>query len=332
VAVVALLSGVLLVAPAAALGARLVGGTQQAAIRHAFDATAAHRHQLIASIRVSSVDPAWAVVRSIRPQPGGRTSSGARPLRLLSAYYHRVGGAERPGSPPGAVRTDLTRPFRVAVVFTGSGSEAVAYTQAYRSDCAGQGGFTESETVEIQPMSWTVRYVVYLDDVLAAVDGPPGAALVPAISFAPAGSRLSAVEHLTRSFQDVGCDGGATTFRCTRTFRLGGPDPAGQLAPAPADGLAIGIPMRTTTAGSCAAEDYVLGPALWDNGGATADAHLGLIGGGLPADPYAPVRVSWPGNSGQPSQPFASTPCQGDGAVCQDSFSWHGTVRLQTAS
>jgi hypothetical protein len=330
VAAVSLLSAILLVGSPAALAARLAGGAEQAAIRRAFDTSPAHRHRLIASIRVSTVDSAWAVVRSVAPRPAGVTSPGGPPMRLTSAYYRRVGGSERPGSPPAPVRTDLTRAFRIAVVYSGSGAELITYAQRYRSDCAGPGGFTDSETAQVRPMSWTVRYVVSLDDVLAATSSAQGAALVPAVSFAAAGSRLSAVERLTHTMQDVGCAGPLTTFRCTKTFHLGGADPAGQLQSTATGGLKVEVPLRTTSTGACAPEDYVLGPSLWDSGASTASVTgLGLLSGRLPGRPYAPVSVSWPGNSGAQSQPFVTTPCQGDGAVCQDTFRWRGTVRLE---
>jgi hypothetical protein len=175
-----------------------------------------------------------------------------------------------------------------------------------------------------------VRYVVDLDDVLAADGGARGAALVPAVSFAAAGSRLSAVERLTHTMQDAGCNGAPTTVRCTKTFHLGGADPPGELTAMADGGLDVGVPLRTTSTGTCAPEDYVLGPSLWDGGAGTASvATLGLLGGRLPGRPYAPVTVSWPGNSGAQSQPFAVSPCQGDAAVCQDTFHWRGTVRLE---
>ncbi|HEY2441375.1 MAG TPA: hypothetical protein VGI07_14165 [Solirubrobacteraceae bacterium] len=326
VATVSLLSAILVLGSPAALAARLVGGAEQAAIRRAFDTSASHRRRLIASIRVSTVDSAWAVVRSVAPQ----TAGSARALTLTSAYYHRVGGSERPGSPPATVRADLTRTFRIAVVYTASGTESITYAQRYRSDCAGQGGFTESEIAQVRPMSWTVRYVVDLDDVLAAAGSAQGSALVPAISFAAAGSRLSAVERLVHTVQDAGCNAPPKTFRCAKTFHLGGADPAGQLSSTAAGGLEVGVPFRTTSTGVCAPEDYVLGPSLWDSGAGIANATaLGLLGGRLPGRPYAPVRVSWPGNSGAQSQPFAASPCQGDAAVCQDAFQWRGTVRLE---
>ncbi len=327
VVALALPSVLLLPVPGPALGARLAGGRTQAAVRRAFDASAVHRRQLIASIRVSTVDPAWSLVRSLLPQSPGRAGSAAGSVRLTNAYYRRSAGAERPGSPPAAVRADLGRPLRVAVVYTASGAEAITYSQAYRSDCAGSGDFTESETIDVRPMSWTVRYIVNLDDILAATRGALGSALVPAVTFAAAGSRMTAVEDLEHAFGDAGCNGPTTTFRCAKAFHLGGADPAGQLSTAPDGGLDIGLPLASKSTGACAAEDFVLGPSLWEEGAARAvAAHLGLFGGSLPADPYAPVRVSWPGNS---DQPFLSSPCLGDVvAVCRDSFAWSGTVRL----
>lgn len=327
VAVVAVLA-----APAPAAAARLAGGAEQAAVRRAFEATKAHRTQLIASIRTSTVNPAWAVVRAALPQPAGRTGPHARAARLTSTYYERVGGRERPAAPPGGVRADLSRPFRVAVVFTGSGTESVAYDQAYRSDCAGAGGFSDQETVTVRPMSWTIRYIVNLDTLLAATRSPQGPALVPAVMFDARHSRLTAVERLTHTFQDLGCNRGPVTSTCTKTFHAGGSDPAGALTLPTGRGLEVGVPLRAAGTGACDPADYPLGPSLWESGAAGADARpLGLVGGRLPANPYAPVRVSWPGNSGAQSHPLAASPCQGDAAVCTDAFTWHGTVRLEPA-
>jgi hypothetical protein len=66
-------------------------------------------------------------------------------------------------------------------------------------------------------------------------------------------------------------------------------------------------------------------------GGAGAAAEvpqLGLVGGSLPADPYAPVTVAWPRSSAAASTGLISSPCSGDVAVCSDAFAWRGTVRL----
>lgn len=321
-----------LAAPPSAFGARLAGGSEQAAIRRAFDSSAGHRGRAIVSIETSSVSPAWAVVRSVAPQAAGRSGAHAARLTLSDSYYHRVGGAERAGSPPAAVRADLDRNLQVAVVFAGSGGESIIYNQPYRSACAGQGGFSDVESVTVSPMSWSVRYVVDLGDILSAARSTSGTVIVPAVSFEVSASRVDAVEHLTRTLQDMGCNDKATTFNCTETFHPGASDPAGDLALSTA-GLDVTVPAHATAAGACDPSDYTLGPTLWDGGGATAIAsHLGLVGGSLPANPYAPVKVSWPGDSGPQSQPFASSPCQGDATVCQDTFHWSGIVRLQPVS
>lgn len=331
VAAASVVSVVSLLHPGTALSARLAGGREQAAVRRAFDTTAAHRRRLIVSIRTSTVSPAWAVVRSVTPVQAGRTSPGAAPLRLSSAYYHRVGGGQRGGSPPAAVRSDLDQPFRIAVAYQGSGSEAISYDQPYGSECAGQGGFVDSETVSVTPMSWSVRYVVDLDDVLAAARSSQGTVIVPEIAFEDIASTLDVTETLSRTVQDVGCNGSPRTYRCTETFHTGGPDPATDLSLTTSGGLTVGVPMQAVTSGTCDPTDYTLGPSLWDSGAATATApHLGLVGGSLPANPYAPVRVAWPRSSGPRS--LATSPCQGDGAACTDRFRWRGTVRLQPVS
>jgi hypothetical protein len=319
-----------LVAAPAALAAKLVGGREQAAIERAFAAQSAHRHQVIVSVRTSTVSSAWAAVRSVSPERGGRTTSSAATPKLQIAYYHRIGGAEHPATPPSAVRADLERDFKVEVVYTGSGAESIVYNQGYRSVCAGAGGFTDQQTVTVDPMSWTVRYVVDLDDLVAAVRSADGTVLTPNVTFDAGGSRLDAVETLSRALVDAGCNGKPTTFNCRMSFRLGGSGPGDQLSFAPAAGIDVGLPMVAASTGACDANDYTLGPSLWDSGAETAlVTKLGLVGGSLPAAPYAPIRVSWPGGSSRHSDGFATSPCQGDSAACSDDFQFKGTVALQ---
>ncbi len=329
VAIVAGLCAVALAAPSAGLAARLVGGRTQQAIARAFAAQRSHRGQTIVSVRTASVNPAWAVVRSVIPQAAGQTRSGATPS-LHSTYYHLVGGRARPAPPPRAARTDLARDFRVEVVYSGSGRESISYTQKYGSVCAGAGPFIDAETDVVNPMSWTVRYVVDLDNLLSAVHGPGATTLVPNISFLPAGSHVTAAETVSRSVQDFGCNGTATTFNCATTFVAGGPDPGGELSFPAGAGVEAGVPMAARQRGACNPDNFTLGPSLWDSGAATALApRLKLLGGTLPARPYAPVKVSWPADSAQQAQGFAASPCQGDTAACTDLFQWQGTVSLQ---
>ena len=215
--------------PAAA--ATLVGGRQQTAIERAFTAHGAHRHQVIVSVRVSSVSPAWAAVSSVTPQSAagtqhrdGRPPSRRRPTTTASR------GSERPAPPPKAVRADLGRDFQVEVVYTGSGGESITDTQTGQSVCAGEGNFTDTETDVVTPMSWTVRYVVDLDNLLAAVRNSTGTTIVPNVSFDYAGSTVDATEAVSRTLVDAGCNGKPTTFNCRMSFRAGGSDPGGQLS------------------------------------------------------------------------------------------------------
>src|SRR6185312_9934777 len=102
----------------AGLAARLVGGRTQQAIARTFSAQRSHRGQAIVSIRTSTVNSSWAVVRSVTPQAVGQTRSGATPP-LRSTYYHLMRGGVRAAPPPKRVRTDLSRAFEVEVVYTG---------------------------------------------------------------------------------------------------------------------------------------------------------------------------------------------------------------------
>jgi hypothetical protein len=231
------------------------------------------------------------------------------------------------------VRSDLDRDLRVAVVYSGAGSEKLSYQQTYRSVCDGAGGFVEQQQATVSPMSWSVQYVVDLDRLQAAVAGAQGPAIVPTISFVPSASHLQATEVLSRSSVDQGCSSHPTTYRCVTSFQLVNPGAGPELSLHPGAGTEIGIPMRSAPRGQCSADDYTVGPSLWDSGASTVIVpRLGLLGGALPARPYAPVRVSWPGNSALEQQGFLTSPCQGISSTCSDQLSWHGTVRLQPAS
>jgi hypothetical protein len=318
--------------PGVAHAARLVGGREQAAIARAFSGSRAHRGLAIVSTRVSTTAPAWAVVKSVRPQASGRTTAAGHAPRLQSSYYRLVRGRVKPGAPPAAARADLARDFRVAVVYTGSGSETVSYHQLYRSVCPGAGGFTDEQSDTVKPMSWRVRYVVDLDALQSAVRAPGGTVLVPAASFDRARSTLSAREIRSRTAVDEGCNGQPTTFECDATYSLGSPS-QGLLSFPAAGGVEIGVPTKANPSGDCDPSDYTLGPSLWDSGAATAvTARLGLVGAGLPADPYAPVPVSWPGSSLTLLSGSPLSPCQGDAAACHDTFRWTGDVALQAVS
>lgn len=322
----------ILTTPSPGLAARLVGGSTQRAIARAFLGQRQHRGQAIVSIRTSSVNGSWAVVRSVTPQTAGQTRSGATPP-LRSSYYHLVHGGVRPAPPPRAVRADLGRDFRVEVVYAGSGGESISYTQRYTSVCAGHGDFTDKAADTVAPMSWSVRWVVDLDDLLSAVRGSGQITLVPNIAFDATGSRVTATETVTRSVQDYGCNGRPTTFNCTTSFAAGGADPGGQLSFPAGSGLETGVPMAASRRGACDPDNFTLGPSLWDGGGATAiAAPLKLLGGTLPTRPYAPVKVSWPAGAADLRQGSATSPCQGDTAVCTDAFHWRGTVSLQPVS
>ena len=331
VAIVVGLCVVALAVPSAGLAARLAGGPTQRAVARAFSAQRSHRGQTIVSIRTSSVNGTWAVVRAVTPQASGQTRSGATPA-LRSTYYHLARGQAHPAPPPRAVRADLARDFRVEVVFTGSGRESINYKQSYGSVCAGAGPFVDAETDMVSPMAWSVRYVVDLDDLLSAVHGSGGTTLVPHVTFDATGSHVTATEIVSRSVQDMGCNGNATTFTCTTTFVAGGPDPGGQLSFPARSGVEAGVPMAARRRGACDPDNFTLGPSQWDSGNATAIAgRLGLLGGALPARPYAPVKVSWPAGASQQPPGAAASPCQGDTAACTDAFQWHGTVSLAPA-
>jgi hypothetical protein len=172
--------------------------------------------------------------------------------------------------------------------------------------------------------------VVVLDDLLSAVRGAAGTALTPNVAFDAAGSRISASEAVSRTLWDRGCNQKANTVTCTTAFSAGGLDPGGQLSFPAGSGLDVGLPLDPRPHGACNPDNFTLGPSLWDSGGAAALVRrLPLLGGALPGNPYAPIRVSWPQDAATSTQGAAVSPCQGDAAVCTDSFKWRGTVALQ---
>ncbi|HUZ85053.1 MAG TPA: hypothetical protein VMU66_10185 [Gaiellales bacterium] len=311
----------------AADAATLLGGRQQAAVRRAFLSGGANRRRAVVAILGSSTNPAWAAVRWVVPDPGGNASPARRAPYVQSTYYVRSGSSARAASPPAAVRSELSRPFSVAVVYSGSGAESIAYNQTYTSPCAGAGAFTSQQTDAVLPMSWSVRWVVDLGKLLAAVGRGDSATLVPKITFDGAASHVDAVETVQRTLQDSACGGSLQTLTCRRTFRTGGPDAAGALALNPRGDIVVAVPLASSTAGSCDPGGYTLGQSLWDSGAAAATVRtLGLLGGRLPGNPYAPIRVSWP----RDASGVATSPCQGQPSGCTDRFAWHGTVQLQT--
>ena len=324
-AVVVLALTALAAAPAGA--ARLVGGSRQAAIETAFFAHGAHRGRVVVSVRVSTIEPAWSVVKSVLPQVSGRTSTGARKPRLRAAYYHLVGRAEQIGHPPGPALHDLRHRFTVDVQYSGSGSETIAYDQLYGGVCKGLGGFTDLQQDTVAPMRWVVRYEIDPDNLLSAVRGPQGPELVPRVAFVSHGSSVTATQTRSRSVVDLTCAGSTTRWRCTTSYRLA---PGAGLLSFPAElGLEIGVPMASTSTGQCDGADYTLGPSLWDSGATTALVKkLGIVGSALAGDPYKPISLTWPTNSAQQVQGFVQSPCQGDGAACTDAFTWHGVVAL----
>jgi hypothetical protein len=319
----------LLLTCATAQGATLVGGREQSKLAKAFFVRGAHQGLVIVSTRASTVKRTWVIVKSVRPTRSGGTGSVSTPVTLLSSFYHLVGARVKAASPPAAVRADLTRPFSVAVVYTGSGSETITYEQPYKSVCAGAGGFTDEQDDTITPMSWSVRYVVDLDALQSAVRSSAATALVADVGFDRSQSKVTARQTLTRTAIDEGCDGKPTTFTCRLTYAPGAATD-GLLSLPASNGLEVGVPITSTGAGDCDPSDYTLGPSLWDSGATTAfTARLGLLGGSLPTDPYTPVKVSWPADSIASSQGFIASPCQGDGLSCRDSFRWTGEITLQ---
>jgi hypothetical protein len=157
--------------------------------------------------------------------------------------------------------------------------------------------------------------------------------LVPTVTFDGGGSSVSAIEKASRSTADVGCAGKPASASCTTTFRAGGPGADGMLSTIPGAGLEVGVPTRRSGIGSCGAENYTLGPSLWDSGATIAQVgKLGLVGGSLPAHPYRRVTVSWPTSSALAADDLIASPCQGMGSGCSDSMRWTGAVQLQPVS
>ncbi|MGO9883814.1 MAG: hypothetical protein ACLPV4_12465 [Solirubrobacteraceae bacterium] len=330
-ALVAAVAAALTVLPGAALGARLVGGHEQQVVANAFDAL--HSKRAIVSIRASTVSPSWVVVRSVAPEASGRTSSGEGTAKLRSSFFHFAGGHARPGTPPHRALVDLAAPVEVAVIYKGSGTETVNYAQLYRSGCAGAGGFIDQQQDTVSPMSWTVRYVVELDNLIEAVQSSQGTTILPTVTFEASGSALDAVEKLTRSYVDQGCFNSPRNFSCSTVYHLASNGADSDLGFDPELGTEIGIPMVGRNTGQCSPEDYTVGPSLWDSGASTVVVPrlglLGLLGTQLPANPYAPIRVSWPVDSALAQEGFLVSPCEGITASCTDQLKWHGSVQLQ---
>lgn len=312
--------------PGAASAARLVGGHEQVTILRAFAHTRDGKPAVATSVRAATAMPSWVVVRWVTPTTGAETRPPAPTLH--SSFFHVGGGHVTVGTPPVAARRDLQAPLSVGVLYSGSGSETINYSQTTRSICTGNGSYVDSESDIVTPMAWTVRYIVDLDHLQAAVRAGGSSAVLPTVSFERAGSALSATEHVSRSSVDQGCFGSTRTIRCTTSYYLRVPGAPAQLGLGPA-GLQIAIPEATGKRGDCVPDDYPLGPSLWAGGGATAGVGaLSLTGGRLPANPYAPISVRYPLGSAGAQQGYLTSPCQGITASCTDTMRWSGTVRL----
>jgi hypothetical protein len=310
----------------AATAAQLVGGREQAAVLKAFARSRGAHAEVATSVRASTTARSWAVVRWVSPATGAKPGP---PVPTLHSSFFHVGGRVTAGSPPAAARRDLQAPFSVAVVYTGHGSEVVHYQQSTRSICTGNGMYVDTEQETVTPMSWTVRYIVSLDRLQAAVAAGRTTAVLPTITFDRSGSQLSAAEQSSRTSVDQGCFGPTRTIRCASSYFLRVPGAAAQVGFGSA-GLQIGIPMATRHRGDCAAQSYPLGPSLWDAGAATVSVGaLSLTGGRLPVHPYAPVSVLWPLSAAGAQQGYLASPCQGIAAECTDTMRWTGSVRLQ---
>lgn len=326
VAIVGAIATLAALIPGSASAARLVGGREQATILRAFAHTRVAKSAVATSVRSASAMPSWVVVRWVTPATGAETHPPAPTLH--SSFFHVTGGHVTAGVPPAAARRDLQAPFSVGVLYTGSGSETISYSQTTRSICAGNGSYVDSESDTVTPMAWTVRYIVDLDHLQAAVTDGHASAVLPSVSFERGGSALSATERVSRSSVDQGCFGSTRTIRCTTNYYLRVPGAPAQLGLGPA-GLQIGIPEATGKRGDCVPDDYPLGPSLWAGGAATAGVGaLSLTGGRLPANPYAPIAVKYPLSSAGAQQGYLTSPCQGITAVCTDTMHWSGTVRL----
>jgi hypothetical protein len=327
VTIVGMIAAAATLLPGTATAARLVGGREQTAVLRAFAHSRGPRPEVATSVRASTAARSWVVVRWVYPATGAEVRPPSPTLH--STFFHLSGARVTAGSPPAAARRDLQAPFSVGVLYTGSGSEAVRYQQSTGSICTGNGAYVDTEQDTVTPMSWTVRFLVDLDRLQAAVSAGGSTAVLPTVTFDRGGSQLSAAEQSSRSVVDQGCFGPTRTIRCASGYFLRVPGAPAQVGLGPA-GLQIGIPMATGHRGDCAADDYTLGPSLWDGGAATVSVSaLSLTGGRLPPNPYAPVAVGWPLSAAGAQQGYLTSPCQGITAECTDTMRWTGSVRLQ---
>jgi hypothetical protein len=326
VRLIAVVAFALLALPAGAGAARLVGGSTWTAISRAFDRIGGHRGQAIISIRASTVNPSWSVVKSARvPTPG---TSPTPSIVLQSTYFQAFQGGPRAMLPPAAVRADLDSDFRIEIVYAGSGTETFRYEASNQSQC-GPGSYTDLEQGSVSPMSWRVGYVVDLDRIDAILRSPEGDTIVPEVAFAVRGSDLSAVQRVSRSYLDTGCGGRAHAYGCTTTYHLPSPSQAEPVWFVPGGVTGIPVPLSRSSSGRCAAGDYASGPSLWDGGAATAVvAGLNVVGPRPPADPYAPIALSWPTDSPLAHNGFLPSACGTLIDDCVDQLSWSATVTL----
>ena len=256
------------------------------------------------------------------PRGGGRATAGSRTVKLAERLLQAGPRRRARGTPTSGGPADLSQDFKVAVLYSGSGAETVAYSQSTAACASAEGGYVDQQQDTVSPMSWSVRYVVDLDSLVAAVrdaegdDAGPGGDL--------RGRRLGGERHREDEPHLPSTTAAAARRppqRARSHFSAGGPGADGALSFDSGAGLEVGVPMRGRAAGSAVPRTTrsvrrcgtaAPRPRWWTSSTCWAAASH--------ANPYGRVRVAGRQARRWPSHGLIASPCQGDSAGCSDSM------------
>jgi hypothetical protein len=312
----------LLASPAAASAAKLAGAKQDGALRTAFQRDRHHTGASIVSIRVSTAKAGWAMIEWIPKGAPESVTSAAKPTVQRTTYH----GTKPDSKPPKKVKKDLLEPLKVRLTFEGKGSESVDLKTTSQGECGGS--VTDERTESISPIQWNISYVLDLDHftLIRTSDPHYGGDLLQVLThYEPSRSTVSVIEQRHHAATDD-CDGATNTYDCTQTFGSPSQDSTGAVA---IDRLGLVVQLETqltATQGDCANTTFAAKP-YYDDGGISAfTPALRILGGDLPADPYAPVTVTYPTNDFLEGYNGA---CALSGTTeCHDDYSWTGQIQL----
>jgi hypothetical protein len=304
-------------APAAS-AARFASPSEARALRSAFLHERGHAGTVITAITVSTTAPGWASVAYL---PAAQAVAAKVKIITVTREYYR----DRPRShptptklPPKKAKSDLKKDLWVKLTYEGSGSEHYKSTDSGAGEC---GGSTETSTVtaKVEPAKWKYAYLLDLDKMEREAGG-----LDPLVRLVSAPTDVSVVRDLER--EQTHCNPPNESWSCITTFGAPRNVFPGMVA-FTSSGTNILTPMVAASAPQGTGCVDTLGIFGLQPGftGAAVAINWHLIGGMLPADPYAPIPVTYQRNA--LNKVNACSTFSGNGP-CSDTTEWSGEVTL----